>query len=398
MWPGEECGIFFRACNNFFTADTNEKNMNPDFNIESYQYELEQNQIAQIPAARREQSRLLVLDCRTNLMQDMKFTDILNLFQPGDLIVVNDTKVFPARLAGKKDTGGKVELFLLDYPDFKNAETFEAAGDQSGTKEKQSFSVCGLLKSSKKPKPGSRLFFNQHLQAELLQHLDGGKVRIKLNFDISSGLSPEDILLTSGRIPLPPYIQRGDTDLPEDCERYQTLFAQKSGAVAAPTAGLHFSETLLRRLKEKNVRTAPITLHVGYGTFAPVRVNDIRDHKIHEEYVDVGPETASLINQTRKNGNRVWTVGTTTARTLEFAATETGQVKAKQGWCGLYIYPGYSFKVVNGLITNFHLPGSSLLFLVSALAGRLRILDSYATAIRLGYRFYSYGDAMLIIC
>ena len=372
--------------------------MNPDFDIQSYQYELEQYQIAQIPAERREQSRLLVLDCRTDLIQDMKFTDILHVFQPGDLIVVNDTKVFPARLEGKKDTGGKVELFLLNYPDFKNAEAIEAADDQSGTKEKQSFAVCGLLKSSKKPKPGSHLFFNPHLEAELLQYLDDGKVHVKLNFAISSGLSPEDILLTSGRIPLPPYIQRGAGDLPEDCERYQTLFAQKSGAVAAPTAGLHFSETLLRKLKEKNIRTAPITLHVGYGTFAPVRVNDIRDHKIHEEYVEVGSETASLINQTRKNGKRVWTVGTTTARTLEFAATETGQIEAKQGWCGLYIYPGYRFKMVNGLITNFHLPGSSLLFLVSALAGRSRILDAYAMAIRLGYRFYSYGDAMLVIC
>ena len=168
--------------------------------------------------------------------------------------------------------------------------------------------------------------------------------------------------------------------------------------MAAPTAGLHFSESLLSKLDEKNIRIAPVTLHVGYGTFAPVRVRDIRDHKIHEEYVKIRTESAELINHTRESGKRVWAVGTTTARTLEFAAAETGQVEAKQGWCGLYIYPGYRFKVVNGLITNFHLPGSSLLFLVAALAGRTRILRAYDKAMQLDYRFYSYGDAMLIIC
>jgi S-adenosylmethionine:tRNA ribosyltransferase-isomerase len=231
-----------------------------------------------------------------------------------------------------------------------------------------------------------------------VQYLENGQVKVRLCFNVSSGLAPEEILTSSGRIPLPPYIHRHDSDLPQDRERYQTLFARKPGAVAAPTAGLHFSESILRRLAEKNVRLAPITLHVGYGTFAPVRVRDIRQHKIHEEYVEISAETAALINKTRESGNRVWSVGTTTARALEFAAAETGQVEARQGWCGLYIYPGYRFKVVNGLITNFHLPGSSLLFLVAALAGRTGILQAYAKAIQLGYRFYSYGDAMLIIC
>ena len=223
-------------------------------------------------------------------------------------------------------------------------------------------------------------------------------MRVKLFFDLKCGLTPYDILAASGRIPLPPYIHRDASDLPEDRERYQTLFARKSGAVAAPTAGLHFSESLLESFAAKNIKIAPITLHVGYGTFAPVRVNDIRDHRIHEEYVEISPLTAGLINQTRESGKRVWAVGTTTVRTLEFAAAETGQVEAKQGWCGLYIYPGYRFKVVNGLITNFHLPGSSLLFLVAALTGRSRILRAYDRAIQLGFRFYSYGDAMLIIC
>jgi S-adenosylmethionine:tRNA ribosyltransferase-isomerase len=372
--------------------------MNSDFDLESYKYELPPHQIAQLPPERREQSRLLVLDCRSNLVQDMKFTDILDFFHPGDLLVVNDTKVFPARLEGRKATGGKVELFLLEYPDFKNSHVIEEPAGPSLTRKIQCVAASGLLKSSKKPKPGARLIFTPNLEAELLQHSGDGKVQVQLCFDVSTGLRPEEILAASGRIPLPPYIQRDEKDHPEDHERYQTLFATKSGAVAAPTAGLHFSESLLHRLNKKNIKIATITLHVGYGTFAPVRVKDIRNHNIHEEYVEVSSESADLINQTLQSRKRVWAVGTTTLRTLEFAAAETGQVEAKQGWCGLYIYPGYRFKIVNGLITNFHLPGSSLLFLVAALTGRSRILRAYGKAIQLGYRFYSYGDAMLIIC
>ncbi len=371
--------------------------MNPDFALASYQYELPSKHIAQLPAAQREQSRLLVLDCRNGLMQDTKFADILDFFHPGDLLVVNDTRVFPARLEGRKETGGKVELFLLDYPAFHSAAAVEESNPARGGKI-FSVTVSGLLKSAKKAKPGSRLVFNNCLEAELLQYQAGGKVEARLFFNISSGLNPEKILASSGRIPLPPYIRRDAGDHPQDCERYQTLFARKPGAVAAPTAGLHFSESILRRLQEKEILITPITLHVGYGTFAPVRTKDIRDHTMHAEYFDINSETAALINQTREAGRRIWTVGTTTARTLEFAADETGAVEAKQGWCGLYIYPGYRFKIVNGLITNFHLPGSSLLFLVAALAGRSRILAAYHKAIRLGYRFYSYGDAMLIIC
>jgi len=372
--------------------------MNSDFDLESYQYNLPPHQIAQLPMEKREESRLLVLDCHNNRVQDMKFADILDFFNPGDLLVVNDTKVFPARLEGKKETGGKVELFLLEYPDFNNSAAMKESTSPSLTKKIHSVTVTGLLKSSKKIKMGSRLFFNRNLEAELLQYLVDGKVQVRLCFDISSGLNPEEILVSSGRIPLPPYIHRDDEDHPDDCERYQTLFARKPGAVAAPTAGLHFSKSLLRKINEKNIRLATITLHVGYGTFAPVRAKDIRDHKIHDEYIEISPETAELINQTRDSGKKIWAVGTTTARTLEFAAAETGEVAAKQGWCGLYIYPGYRFKVVKGLITNFHLPGSSLLFLVAALTGRPRILRAYDKAIQLGYRFYSYGDAMLIIC
>ena len=301
---------------------------------------------------------------------------------------------FPARLEGKKDTGGKVELFLLEYPDFNNVE--KTAGNEYNQK-KQCLTVTGLIKSSKRPKVGSRFNFSPALEGELLQYLADGKAIVKLFFDITVDGHPEEILMQCGRVPLPPYILRDKEDHPNDHKRYQTLFARKSGAIAAPTAGLHFSEELLQKLKDHTIQIAPITLHVGYGTFAPVRVKDIRQHKIHEEYVEVSTKTAELINQTLKKGKKVWAVGTTTVRTLEFAANNHGQVEAKQGWCGLYIYPGYKFKVVNGLVTNFHLPGSSLLFLVAALAGKSNILHAYQKAIQLGYRFYSYGDAMLII-
>jgi S-adenosylmethionine:tRNA ribosyltransferase-isomerase len=291
-----------------------------------------------------------------------------------------------------------VELFLLEYPDLAHPHSSTTYAGQLPARKIGCVIATGLLKSSKKPKPGAQFSFTENLEAELLQYLDNGKVQVRLCFNTSSGLDPEEILLASGRIPLPPYIHRDAGDHPEDRKRYQTLFAQKTGAVAAPTAGLHFSESLIHKLIEKNIRIAPITLHVGYGTFAPVRVKDIRDHNIHEEYVEINAETSEMINQTRETGKRVWAVGTTTARALEFAASATGKLEARRGWCGLYIYPGYRFKLVKGMITNFHLPGSSLLFFVAAMAGRTRMLQAYDTAIKLGYRFYSYGDAMLIDC
>jgi S-adenosylmethionine:tRNA ribosyltransferase-isomerase len=371
--------------------------MNPEFNFESYQYDLPADQIAQFPAEVRDQSRLFVLDCKNDTMQDRNFTDILSFFQDGDLLVVNDTKVFPARLEGKKATGGKIELFLLEFPDFNNISKATSSPDHSISQTGFHLTVTGLLKSSKRPKVGSRFFFSPAVEGELLQFLADGKASIRLYFSITNNESPEEILMQCGRVPLPPYIHRDTEDHPNDRGRYQTLFARKSGAVAAPTAGLHFSEELLQKLQKQNIKIAPITLHVGYGTFAPVRVNDIRQHKIHEEYVEVSAQTAELINRTLKAGKKIWAVGTTTVRTLEFAADEHGQVAAKHGWCGLYIYPGYEFKVVSSLITNFHLPGSSLLFLVAALAGKSDILRAYHKAIQLGYRFYSYGDAMLII-
>ncbi len=381
----------------FFYVNISIQYMKPEFDFQSYQYDLPADQIAQFPAEIRDQSRLFVLDCRNNSMQDRKFTDILDYFQEGDLLVVNDTKVFPARLQGKKDTGGKIELFLLEYPDFNNIGEVDSSTNHSVFPKRFHLTVTGLLKSSKRPKVGSHLFFGPAVEGELLQFFEEGNALIKLYFSVAGDESPEELLKQCGRVPLPPYIHRGKEDHPADRGRYQTLFARKSGAVAAPTAGLHFSEELLSKLQKRNIQVAPITLHVGYGTFAPVRVEDIRSHKIHEEYVQVSARTADLINKTRKAGKKIWTVGTTTVRTLEFAADEHGRVEPKQGWCGLYIYPGYEFKVVSGLITNFHLPGSSLLFLVAALAGRSNILQAYHRAIQLGYRFYSYGDAMLII-
>ena len=371
--------------------------METDFNIASYIYELPAEQIAQFPVQERDQSRLLVLDLRNDTLQDKNFRDILTFFQPGDLLVVNDTKVFPARFEGYKLTGGKVEMFLLEYPDFKKAEFIEENTTQHLQKRFQSVNVPVLLKSSKRPKTGSRIFFNPFLEAELIRFFPNGKAIARLLFNITNGTAPEDIIQKSGRIPLPPYIQRGDKEHAVDRERYQTLFAQKSGAVAAPTAGLHFSTALLEKAEQMNIGVAPITLHVGYGTFAPVRVKDIRKHEIHEEYVEIGFSTAEAINHTIASGKKIWTVGTTTVRALESAADENGILEARQGWCNLYIYPGYEFRVVRNLITNFHLPGSSLLFLVAALAGRSRILKAYKEAILKGYRFYSYGDAMLII-
>ena len=371
--------------------------MNKDFNLDSYLYELPAEQIAQFPAEKRDSSRLLVMDCRNGNMADMNFTDITDYLQPDDLLVVNDTRVFPARLQGKKATGGKIELFLLEYPDFNKITVTENDNNRDGFRQSYFLDVSGLLKSSKRPREGSRLIFSPAVTGEIKNILKDGKALIRLKLDTDIPENPEDILERLGRVPLPPYIRRNGKDHPGDRERYQTVYARKSGAVAAPTAGLHFSRELLDTLAKRNIKVAPITLHVGYGTFAPVRVKDIRQHHIHEEYVEISPETAELINSTKQSGKRVWAVGTTTVRTLEFAANTNGTVEPGQGWCNLYIYPGFKFKTVNGLITNFHLPGSSLLFLVSALVGRKNILQAYEKAIRWGYRFYSYGDAMLII-
>jgi S-adenosylmethionine:tRNA ribosyltransferase-isomerase len=360
---------------------------NADFFLASYHFVLPEENIAQHPLTRRDSSRLLVVDCLTGETRDHQFADLSDYLAPGDLLVVNNTRVFPARLLGRKETGGKVELLILAYP---VPEPDSGSGDTDGWQQAE---VVGLVKSAKRPQPEGKLLFSENLFGIVRELLPDGKVRVVLRFrgDLAR------LLEEHGQMPLPPYIRREEGQSEDDRQRYQTVYAENPGAVAAPTAGLHFTPELLARIQAKGVRIAQVTLHVGYGTFAPVRVEDIREHAIHAEYLKVSEETAVLVNETRATGGRVWAVGTTSVRALEFAAKDTGRVCARSGFCDLYIYPGYQFRVVDNLITNFHLPQSSLLFLVSALVGRERILAAYEEAVEKGYRFYSYGDAMVLI-
>jgi S-adenosylmethionine:tRNA ribosyltransferase-isomerase len=363
--------------------------MHDHFHLSAYDYQLPEENIAQNPSDKRDQSRLLVLDCESSGIEHRRFTDIIDYFLPGDLLVVNNTRVFPARLLGRKETGGKVEILLLYFP-----ETILARQLENGW---HGVEATALLKSSKRPPPGSRLAFGDNLTATVLELLDFGQVRLELLYRLTDDNSLEDLFIRHGQIPLPPYIKRPTGSTEEDKTRYQTRYALHTGSVAAPTAGLHFSDDLLEQLRQRGVIVLTITLHVGYGTFSPVRAEDIRDHRIHSEYIRIPPETAETINDYRKYGSRVWAVGTTTARALEYTAHRDGTISPFSGLCDHYIYPGYTFRVVDNLITNFHLPQSSLLFLVSALAGREKILDCYAQAVRKNYRFFSYGDAMAII-
>lgn len=355
------------------------------YDITDYDFNLPPEAIAQYPASVRDESRLLIVERDSDNFTDKRFGELPELLQAGDLLVVNDTKVFPARLIGRKESGGRVELFILDYPRSVTSDTV------GGGKVE----ILGLLKSSKRARPGSRLLFPEGLVGEVLELSTDGKVRVSLSFMGEF----DDVLEKCGRVPLPPYISRdgASADNVRDRERYQTVYARETGAVAAPTAGLHFTEQLMAELAGRGVKVARVTLHVGYGTFAPVRVADIREHQIHHEYLNLSAATADLVNMTKASGGRVWAVGTTSARALEAAVLGNGQVAAREGWVDLYIYPGFQFRVVDNLITNFHLPRSSLLFLVSALVGRDRLLAAYAHAVRHGYRFYSYGDAMAII-
>lgn len=354
--------------------------MSKDFSLESYNFDLPQQNIAQKPADKRDHSRLLVLDTAGKRITHRNFRDISDYIRDEDMLVVNDTRVFPARLFGRKDSGGKAEVFLLSFPVL--TETRGRAVAEA------------LIKSSKRPRPGSIITISEQLSCTVLELLDGGKAHLTLNFDHGRDLT--EILTSCGQVPLPPYIVRENGTTEEDTARYQTVYANQPGAVAAPTAGLHFTDDLLAQLVSRGVLLGTITLHVGYGTFAPVRAEQILEHQIHEEYVVVPEETVAKIAAARQRGGRVWAVGTTTVRALEFAASG-GSLKPMAAWCNLYIYPGFTFRVIDNLITNFHLPGSSLMFLVSALCGRETLLDCYNEAIREGYRFYSYGDAMAVI-
>ncbi|MBW2659031.1 MAG: tRNA preQ1(34) S-adenosylmethionine ribosyltransferase-isomerase QueA [Deltaproteobacteria bacterium] len=356
--------------------------MNKDLTLKGYSYHLPGKMIAQHPADKRDNSKLLVLQTETNRIAHNRFTDITGLIREDDMLVMNDTRVFPARLSGQKETGGKAEVFLLNFP--------VTEGEEKGIA-----TATALIKSSKRPKQGSTITINESLSCTVLELLEGGKARLRINYAPSSGLIK--ILQRSGQVPLPPYINRKKGSTADDIDRYQTVYAEKTGAVAAPTAGLHFTEILLDKIRRQGTHTGYVTLHVGYGTFAPVRVENITEHQIHREYINIPGETVRKIEETRARGGRIWAVGTTTVRALEFSAQQKGGLSAMEGWCSLYIYPGFTFRIIDNLITNFHLPDSSLMFLVSAFCGRKTLINCYEQAIRKDYRFFSYGDAMAVI-
>ncbi len=335
-----------------------------------FYYDLPQELIAQDPLQDRSASRLLCLDRTDGSIAHRHFTDILEYLRPTDCLVLNDTKVLPARLYGRREgTGGLVEILLLKR---LSADTWET-----------------LVKPGKKCRPGARLVFGDGvLKAEVVDIVEEGNRRIRFEFE---GIF-EEILDRLGEMPLPPYI----THKLEDKNRYQTVYARETGSAAAPTAGLHFTKELLDQIRAKGVKIATVTLHVGLGTFRPVKVEDVTEHHMHSEFYTVEESQAALINETKQNGGRIVCVGTTSCRTLESAAGEDGILKAGSGWTDIFIYPGYRFKLMDALITNFHLPESTLIMLVSAFAGKEKVMRAYEEAVRERYRFFSFGDAMFI--
>ena len=339
-------------------------------NVKDYDYDLPEELIAQDPLEDRSSSRLMVLDRQTGDVEHRHFTDILEYFHPGDCLVVNNTKVIPARLFGvKEDTQAKIEVLLLKRKENDIWET--------------------LVKPGKKAKPDTKLVFGDGLlTAEVVDVVEEGNRLIQFHYD---GIF-EEILDQLGQMPLPPYI----THQLKDKNRYQTVYAKYDGSAAAPTAGLHFTKELLQKVKDMGVDIAEVTLHVGLGTFRPVKVENVLDHHMHSEFYMVSQEAADKINRAKESGHRVIAVGTTSTRTLEAAADENGRLYETSGWTEIFIYPGYQFKVIDALITNFHLPQSTLVMLVSALAGREHVLHAYETAVKEKYRFFSFGDAMLI--
>ena len=309
------------------------------YSIDDYNYTLPEKLIAQFPASSRDQSRLMIVDRKGQSLSHQRFADLTAFLSSDDLLVINDTRVIPARLTGAKESGGRAEVLLLDYP-----------GKSSQALDHRSLTCECLVKTSKPPRTGSKLIFGTDLEALVL---GGAHGRYKLEFQFQGNF--DSLLERIGSTPLPPYIQRDDQSGPPCDDRvcYQTVYAEKQGAVAAPTAGLHFSDGLLRRLSQKGVEVVPITLHVGYGTFLPVRVHDIRTHRIHSEDYELTPRAARVINEAKKDGRRIIAVGTTTVRVLEFASNGSGLVKPGSGSCDLFIFPGFSYQVVDALITNF---------------------------------------------
>lgn len=336
-----------------------------------FYYDLPQELIAQDPLEDRSASRLLHLDPVTGEIEHRTFKDVVQYLNPGDCLVINDTRVIPARLYGTKEgTEAGIEILLLKR---KPDDVWET-----------------LVKPGKKAKIGTRISFGDGiLMGEVIDIVEEGNRLIRFTYD---GIF-EEILDRLGEMPLPPYI----THKLKDKERYQTVYAKHEGSAAAPTAGLHFTESLLEEIEKKGVHIAHVTLHVGLGTFRPVKVEDVTQHHMHSEFYVVEEEQAKLINDAKKRGNKVISVGTTSCRTLESAAGEDGILRAQSGWTDIFIYPGYQFKVIDGLITNFHLPESTLLMLVSALAGKEHIMAAYEEAVKEKYRFFSFGDAMLVV-
>ena len=335
-----------------------------------FYYDLPQELIAQTPLDRRDGSRLMVLDKTTGATRHLHFYDLPSLLRPGDCLVLNDSRVLPARLLGRREpTGGAAEVLLLADRGNKVWE-------------------C-LVRPGKKLREGARISFGDGLlTAEVAEVCEGGNRLIRFQYD---GIFLE-LLERLGRMPLPPYIK---AEL-QDQERYQTVYSREVGSAAAPTAGLHFTPELLRQVRDMGVELAYVTLHVGLGTFRPVQEAEITDHEMHAEFCTISQTAADAINRTKTRGGRVICVGTTSCRTIESWAAEDGTLRASSGWTSIYIYPGYRFKVLDGLITNFHLPESTLIMLVSALAGREHVLAAYQEAVREGYRFFSFGDAMFI--
>ena len=337
--------------------------------LSDFDYDLPEERIAQTPIEPRNASRLMVLDPVEKTIDHRHFYDLKEYLEPGDTLIFNDTRVMPARLIGHRDqTGGKVEVFLLRRIDATHWET--------------------LVKPGKKAKPGNVINFSEELSCTVTDHTDFGGRIVEFKF---YGVF-EEILDRLGETPLPPYIH----ERLEDKERYQTVYNREEGSAAAPTAGLHFTKEQMQELKDMGVNLGFVTLHVGLGTFRPVNVEDIEKHDMHKEFYRISDETAKLVMDTKAAGHRVIAVGTTSIRTLESAATAKGQIAGKSGWTEIFIYPGYDFKIVDGIITNFHLPKSTLIMLISAFAGRKFVLEAYKTAVEMKYRFFSFGDAMYL--
>ena len=339
-------------------------------NVKDFYFDLPEGLIAQHPLEKRDDSKLMVVNKTSKEIQHKQFKNIIEYLNPGDCLVLNDTRVLPARLLGMKEgTEGKMEFLLLKRIDKDHWET--------------------LVKPGKRAKIGSRFVFgNGELKAEVISISEGGSRIVKFEF---VGIF-EEVLDKLGEMPLPPYI----TEKLQDTERYQTVFSKEVGSAAAPTAGLHFTEELIAKIKAKGIEIAFVTLHIGLGTFRPVKVETVEEHEMHSEYYVLSRETAEVINKLKEKGGRIIAVGTTSNRTLESIADENGKLHEKSGWTDIFIYPGYKFKIVNALITNFHLPESTLIMLVSAFAGKDLVMGAYDMAVKKEYRFFSFGDAMFL--